>query len=59
MSSARQVRESVYEYSLDLSLLVSSLTPVTVWDLPLWAWRGYVQVVKAHRDEMRKQREGR
>jgi hypothetical protein len=53
------VRESVYEYSLDLSLLVPSLTPTTVWDLPLWAWRGYVQVVKAHRDEMRKQREGR
>jgi len=38
-----------------LSLLVGSINPLNVWDLPLWAWRSYARVVDDHREQMRKE----
>lgn len=33
---------------IQLSLLVPSINPLNVWDLPLWAWRSYARVVDEH-----------
>lgn len=39
---------------IDLSLIVPSITPLNVWDLPLWAWRSYAAVVDDQREKSRR-----
>lgn len=48
------------DYTLHLSTLVGSISPLNVWDLPLWAWTGYMAIIDEERAEAeRQQREAR
>ena len=43
---------------IDLSLIVPSINPINVWDLPLWAWRSYAAVVDDQRQKAREAERG-
>lgn len=38
-----------------LTTLVPSVSVWNVWDLPLWAWRGYARFVDDYEAQMRRQ----
>jgi len=44
---------------IDLSLLVGSINPMNVWDLPLWAWRSYAAFVDDRRRQVEEESRGR
>ena len=39
--TAAGIRESVQSRIVGLSFEVPTINPLTVWDLPLWAWQSY------------------
>lgn len=44
---------------LDLTILVPSISPWNVWDLPLWLWRGYEKYIDNERANARARNKAR
>lgn len=40
------LRESIDVWVVPVSRFFPGVTPVNVWDLPLWAWQQYVNATK-------------
>lgn len=48
----------MYDRILDLSHLIPSISPWSVWDLPWSLWQGYKAMVDAWRDAQKEARNG-